>query len=58
MDLEEIEAELAADVPALTKAIKRGLLAAYGTWSEVESEYSGHVRGTILAIRAAVAPLL
>jgi len=58
MDVEQIDAEMAADAPAVREAIKRGLLEAYGDWDEIEGEYSGHIRAIICAVRVAVAPLI
>jgi len=54
MDMEEIEAAIAGDATTVREAIKRGLLAAYGSWDEVEGEYSGHIWTIIRAVRAGV----
>lgn len=58
MDKNEVLEELSADSDAVRDAVLRGLEAAYdGSWHDIEGEFSGYIRGIIIAVRAAIEPL-
>lgn len=58
MEIDAIKDAVSEDSDEMKEAIWRGLIAAYGSLDDVEPEFSGHVMGTIRAVRAAVVPLL